>query len=94
MAQLPPASRRLFGHYPVEGLEPQRDGVFVALRLAEEGDREDLGWLLSRLGEESFCRILERYGPRQLSRRSLSFWRLTLGVAAQSDSRAQEVWPR
>lgn len=94
MTELPPASRRLFGHYSSDDLELESASVFVALRLAEEGDRDDLRWLLGRLDEKSFGRILARYGPRQLSRRSLAFWRRTLDLALSADARAEEVWPR
>ena len=96
---IPPATQRLFAHHPRSALETSDGGIFVALRLAEEGDRRDLRWLVERIGETELRRTLDRHGERQLSRRSLEFWRRVLDLAAPGgiDERskvAAELWTR
>ena len=96
---IPGETERLFAHHHRSALDTAAGGVFVALRLAEEGDRRDLRWLVERVGETELCRILDRHGERQLSRRSLEFWRRVLDLPSTGpiDDRARaaaEVWPR
>ena len=90
----PRSTRRLFGHYAAKSVAANEAGAFVALRLAEEGDREDLRWLLESAGEEALREILARYGGRQLSRRSQAFWRRILDLPLTVDRPGREIWPR
>lgn len=94
--RIPSHAGRLFGHYSTASLETASGQVFATLRLAEEGDRRDLRWLVERKGEESLRRILAQYGERQLSRRSLAFWRRVLDLPAAGPAAAldAELWPR
>jgi hypothetical protein len=51
---------------------------YVMARLLEDGDREDLAWLCRQLPASAVAAWVERHGARRLSRRSLSFWAVTL----------------
>lgn len=95
--RIPRHTGRLFGHHSAAALVTASGRVFVALRLAEEGDRRDLRWLVGELGEEGLRQTLIRYGGRQLSRRSLAFWRHVLDLPVTSPEEASpgaELWPR
>ena len=91
----PPTTRRLFAHYEPSALTERAALHFVVLRLAEEGDRDDLRWLVGRCGGERIADVLSRRGRRHLSRRSRAFWEVVFGLdvrgAGSSDS---EPWPR
>ena len=96
---IPSEARRLFAHYDAAALDGPEAGVFVALRLAEEGDRRDLRRLVERRGEGELRRAVEGHGARQLSRRSLAFWRRVLDLPALEPEDgaakiAEALWPR
>jgi hypothetical protein len=75
---LPPGAQRLFAHY--EAPLPAEAANVVITRLLEDGDRQDLRWLFHHFGRPHLASWVERHGARQLSRRSLWFWRTTLGL--------------
>lgn len=91
---LPERTRRLFPELDLE--DPLAAGGARDLlvgRLLEEGDGEDLRWLLAAVGEPAVADWLERQGER-LSRRSLLFWELVLGRRApRRPAVAGELWP-
>lgn len=95
--RIPRHAGRLFGHHSTVSLETAAGRLFVTLRLAEEGDRRDLRWLVEEKGEKSLRRILTEYGERQLSRRSLAFWRRVLDLPTAGSPATPldaELWPR
>ena len=92
-ARVPTPARRLFAGYPGEALDVASDDDFVALRLAEEGDRADLAWLIETAGEERLARAVRRRGARQLSARSLAFLHLVLGLDPPPPPRTKDLWP-
>jgi hypothetical protein len=60
----------------------------------EEGDGDELRWLLATVGRAPLAALLARHGGRRLSRRSRAFWERLLGVAsAPPHPLAQELWP-
>jgi len=71
----------------------------VMARLLEDGDREDLAWLCRQLPAATLAAWVERHGARRLSRRSLSFWAVTLDrpdLLPQRQpalERRRELWP-
>jgi hypothetical protein len=71
----------------------------VMARLLEDGDREDLAWLCRQLPADALAAWVERHGARRLSRRSLSFWAVTLDrpdLLPQRQpalERRRELWP-
>jgi hypothetical protein len=76
--KLPRNALRLFAHYEdAEQLSTGSPGLVMA-RLLEEGDASDLQWLTRTYPESRLASWLDQYGARQLSRRSLSFWRTVL----------------
>jgi hypothetical protein len=60
----------------------------------EEGDGEELRWLLAAVGRAPLAALLAAHGGRRLSRRSRAFWSRVLGVAsAPGHPLARELWP-
>lgn len=99
MTELPAATLRLFdGYAPVELVRPEHRG-FLIERLLEEGDREDLRWLVTQVGEAELADFFHRAGGRRLSARSRSFWSLVLDSAtpaapvADSAAERSAIWP-
>ncbi len=93
LGPLPAGARRLFAHYDESELASAPG--FVTARLLEDGDRRDLSWLFARLGSAAIAAWVERHGARQLSRRSLAYWRLHLGLpepAAGAKDLEGELW--
>lgn len=104
---LPEAARRLFGSPAGAGeaardvpvLDPASPDPYVMACLLEDGDREDLAWLCRQLPAGALAAWVERHGARRLSRRSLSFWAVTLDrpdllPERRSElERRRELWP-
>lgn len=90
--RLPSATARLFpaGHQ----LRLPEDRAALIERLLEEGDGDDLTWLVDELGEAALADWLAERGGRRLSRRSRAFWERVLGAEAGPSARiAEELWP-
>lgn len=95
MTELPAATLRLFyGYTPAELVRPEHR-FFLIERLLEEGDREDLRWLVAQVGEAELADFFRRAGNRRISARGRAFWSLVLGVAAPAVEAAggSEIWP-
>ena len=109
---LPEAARRLFGNPGDPGdvgaaaraadvpvLDAASPDPYVMARLLEDGDREDLAWLCRQLPAGALAAWVERHGARRLSRRSLSFWAVTLGrpdllpERQPALERRRDLWP-
>ena len=94
-AAAPPAAvlRRFPGHSAATVLDPAHR-PFLALRLLEEGQGEELRWLLRTMSRDALAELVARRGGRALSRRSRAFWERVLGVASsQPHPLAHELWP-
>lgn len=88
----PPA--RLFSEPPLETLLANREWNPLIRRILEDGDREDLGWLLTTLGEDELLTWFERWGSRRLSSRSRAFWALIWDRPRYVDDEGRaSVWP-
>jgi hypothetical protein len=85
-------AERLFPHHDLRALERSESQAFVVARLLEEGDSRDLSLLIDQVREDELLDWLDERGGRQLSRRSLHFWRLVLGSQRQ-DVPAGDLWP-
>lgn len=70
---MPESTRRVFPGYAPGDLDAHP--AFVAERLLEEGETDDLLWLVGALGEDELAEIFARRGAR-LSRRRRAFWAL------------------
>jgi hypothetical protein len=76
--RVPLSTGRLFPGLTPAVLGRSENEAFVIGRLLEEGDTQDLRWLVRTVGEEALERWLASRGERQLSRRSRAFWSLVL----------------
>lgn len=83
---IPEPALRLFPHCELAALETAPG--FVTGRLLEDGDSADLAWLFAARGREAIRAWVARHGERQLSRRSLAFWRQRLGLGPAAASGA------
>jgi len=82
---------------------PQLDAAapdpHVMARLLEDGDRDDLAWLCRQVPQDALAAWVELHGARRLSRRSLSFWAVTLDrpdllpERRPELERRRELWP-
>jgi hypothetical protein len=74
------------------GAPEHRD--YVVVRLLEDGDGDELAWLVRAAGRAALADVVARRGGRQLSRRSRVFWQRVLGVSASAGHPlAHELWP-
>lgn len=85
---------RLPAHYDRSEIEAERHSPWLMASLLEEGDSCDLRWLVARFREARLGRWVAERGARQLSARSLAFWRLVLDVEAVSEAPGDELWLR
>ena len=89
----PAGTARLFPHL-ASGVPLERDSRnFLIARLLEEGESTDLAWLTSTIPVEELRQWVRTRGGRQLSRRSLGFWSLVLGVESGPEP-GDELWQR
>jgi hypothetical protein len=92
--ELPPDARRLLSHYDDPARLPNESPTLVLAKLMEEGDVDDLRWLTSAWGEADLATWIDTRGHRQLSRRSLAFWRLLLDRPGDDHARPGDaLWP-
>ncbi len=92
--ELPARTRRLFDHYVDPNGLVERFPEFFIGRLLEEGNSDDLEWLFLRFEESPIISWLDKYGSRQLSRRSRLFWSLVLDRPVDRTPPINgELWP-
>ncbi len=84
---------RLPDHYDPAGVDPERHAPWLMASLLEEGDSEDLRWLVARFGVDRLGRWVSDRGERQLSTRSLAFRRLVPNRDGDSEAVGEELWP-
>ncbi len=86
--------RERFAGYSEATLVAPAHHAFLAARLMEEGDGEELRWLLATVGREALVDLLATRGGRLLSRRSRAFWERVLAAeSAPPHPLARELWP-
>lgn len=93
---------RLPAHYDPRAIDAQRHAPWLIGHLLEEGDREELRWLVERYGAQRLTRWVTERGRRQLSSRSEAFWRLLLAVepdereaeGGRGQTAREALWPR
>ena len=85
---------RLPAHYAPETIDVERHTPWLVAGLLEEGDSRDLRWLLETVGREPLENWVAARGARQLSGRSLAFWRLVLDVESVGEPRGEALWLR
>jgi len=88
----------LFWDYPSESIDAEMHAFVVLERVLEYGSLEAVRWVLATYGPERLKDFLRRRGVRVLSRKTLSFWTLLLGLegeecfATSSLSRSRPFW--
>jgi hypothetical protein len=85
--------RRCWPHEVTTLLAPERRAFLIA-RLLEEGDADELQWLVRVVGRGELATFVTTRGGRQLSHRSRAFWSLLLGVPMPPQRPLlRELWP-
>ena len=94
LAPLPPAVARRFPGHDEAALRRPAHRAFLIARLLEEGDGDELRWLLAAVGRGAVAAWLGEHGGAALSRRSRAFWSLVLATESSSPRPlARELWP-
>lgn len=96
---LPESLRRLFWDYDFSRLSWDGDRDLVTARVLAAGSWRDIGWLRSRLGDETLAAWITARRGRGLSPQQLRFWELILGlptadVDAWLEARRSDPWDR
>lgn len=89
-------SERLFPDVAREDLTLDPGGArsLLLARLLEDGDRNDLAWLVGALPESEIAAWFQSHGGRKLSRRSAAYWQAVLGVSAGAPAPGRaDLWP-
>ena len=89
---LPSSVRERFYDYPAEELTKPEHRSFLVGRLLEEGNSDELSWLVASCGRQELTAWLRRHGARLLSSRSRAFWMRLLAVDEPTDA-AVSWWP-
>lgn len=90
--RLPEAALRLFAHDTEPHTLVETAPEMVMGRLMEEGDSQDLRWLIANFSETRLSEWLDKH-DRRLSRRSRAFWQSLLNRPDLGNSRsADDLW--
>ena len=95
---LSPALHHLFWEYRPETIDTEAHAPLVLERILEYGSLSDVRWALGTYGPERLKTFLRERGVRTLSRKTLSFWTLQLGLEGDpcfqksSLSRSRPFW--
>jgi hypothetical protein len=91
---LPSAVRARFAGYEEQALRAPEHRGFLVSRLLEEGERDELRWLLAATGRDALAAWFAAHAGAALSRRSRLFWAAMLGIESPSPRPlAGELWP-
>ena len=88
----------LFWDYPPGSIDSETQAFVVLERVLEYGSLEAARWALATYGPGRLEEFLRRRGVRVLSRKTLSFWTVLLGLegeecfATSSLSRSRPFW--
>ena len=88
----------LFWDYPPGAIDTDTHASFVLERVLEYGSLKAARWTLATYGADRLAEFLRRRGARVLSRKTLSFWTVLLGLegeecfATSSLSRSRPSW--
>lgn len=80
MVNLPSELHRLFWDCRPETIDSETHAPFVLGRILEYGSLAAVRWALQAYGVERIKEFLRERGLRTLSRKTLSFWTLLLGL--------------
>jgi hypothetical protein len=83
---------------PPETIDPEAHAPFLLERILEYGSLAAARWALDTYGTERVTEFLRERGVRRLSRKTLSFWTVLLGLegdacfAKSSLIRSRPLW--
>ena len=80
---VPSGFHELFWDCRPEALDTDRQAPFIIERLLEYGTLAAVRWVLDVYGPERLKSYLRERGVRTLSRKTLSFWTLVLGLEGE-----------
>ncbi len=80
---LPPEFHGLFWDCRPDTIDVQAQAPFVLERILEYGSLPAVRWALTTYGVERMKQFLRGRGVRTLSRKTLSFWTLLLGLEGE-----------
>jgi hypothetical protein len=90
----PVRTRIRFAGHEVTALASPAHAGYVIGCLLEEGDGDELRWLVAAIGPARVAEWVETHGARRLSRRSRAFWLRVLGLPPTGPAAvARELWP-
>src|SRR6266545_548158 len=98
MVSLPPDLHYLFWDCRPADIDLEAHAPFVLERVLEYGSLAAVRWALQAYGPERLAAFLRERGVRTLSRKTLSFWALQLGLEGEacfeisSLSRSRPSW--
>ena len=81
---LPPEFHHLFWDCRPETIDTETHGPFILERVLEYGSLAAVRWALKTYGAERLKGFLRERGVRTLSRKTLSFWTLQLGLEGEA----------
>jgi hypothetical protein len=81
---VPSALHHLFWDCRPETIDTEAHAPFVLERVLEYGSLGDVRWALGTYGAERLKAFLRERGVRTLSRKTLSFWTLQLGLEGEA----------
>ena len=84
---LPRKTQRYFPEYRIDELNAGKDRITVISRLLEQGDLNDIRWLLERYGDNEIKKVITQEGVRLLSSKALRQWSLFFNISEKPDKR-------
>lgn len=79
--KIPAEYQIFFGDRPLESLEWEKDKYYITARFLEYGNFRALNWLEENYAFREFLpEFLNSTSARQLSRRTLNFWKTILNI--------------
>ena len=84
MVKLPAALHPLFWDCDPESVDFRANAPLVLERVLEYGSLASVRWALDAYGAERIRHFLRTRGVRTLSRKTLSFWKVLLGLESES----------
>lgn len=75
---LPTAFNKYFWDVSLDNIDLQKNSSYIAERLLEYGDFEEVAWLLKTYGKEFIKKVIEK--SRNLSFKSVNYYSLYFGI--------------
>jgi len=73
----------LFPEVDVQQLDVHEDWKYILGRVLEYGTLESVRWAINAYGRERICEFVRTRGLRVLSRKTVNYWSLLLGLQGE-----------